>query len=214
MTDSGTIKYAYLDEAGDLNFKANGSRFFIMTCVFCSRPFNVCHKLLDLRYDLIEQGDLAGYFHASEDRSVVRERVFSVLIEHLDDFKVRSVAIEKSLLGPETTPRQMYQLAFNTLFATSGEWFENGYNLILTDDLPKAAKKGDIKGALKGIVKKWSGDTATYRLIHQRSEGDFNLQVADYFCWALYRHEERGDDHWFSQLLPAWEFQYRALDTK
>lgn len=208
---SSDIKYAYLDEAGDLNFKGNGSRHFIMTCVFCERPFSAAHELLELRHDIIEKGDLSGYFHASEDRNAVRERVFDAIERHIDDFHVRSVTIDKSLFGAETTPRDMYQIAFNTMFATAGGFLDDGFNLILTDDLPKAAKKGDVKGTLKGIVKRWSGEGSGYRLIHQRSEGDFNLQIADYFCWALYRMEERGDDYWFGKVFTAWDFQYRAV---
>lgn len=200
-----TTSYAYLDEAGDLNFKGNGSKYFIMTCVHCERPFKACHELLDLRYDMLESGDLAGYFHASEDRIVVREKVFGVILDHLSEFRVWSAIIDKATLDPDVTPREVYQLAFETLFSLPAEEDGRNYRLILTDDLPKATRKGDIKGALKGIVKKWSGENSRYRLIHQRSEGDFNLQIADYFCWALYRKEERGDELWFSRLSEAWE---------
>ena len=53
-----------------------------MTCVATHRPFNAAKELMSAHYDLLEQGQVSGYFHASEDRQVVRERVFEIIARH------------------------------------------------------------------------------------------------------------------------------------
>ncbi len=33
----------------------------------------------------------------------------------------------------------------------------------------------------------------SYRRYHHDSKADFNLQIADYFCWAIYKKWNSGD---------------------
>ena len=88
--------YLFLDEGGDLNFKGNGSRFFTVSSLATRRPFELANVLADLRFDVIEEGLDIEYFHASEDRQAVRDRVFEAVVSHLDSVRLHSVVEEKS----------------------------------------------------------------------------------------------------------------------
>jgi hypothetical protein len=57
----------FLDEAGNLDFSPNGSRFFALGSITKERPFNAYKELTELKYDLVEQGTALGYFHATEN---------------------------------------------------------------------------------------------------------------------------------------------------
>ncbi len=71
--------YVFLDEAGDFNFSATGTKFFTFTTITKMRPFPWDAPLISLKYDLIEVGLDIEYFHAAEDRQAVRDKVFAII---------------------------------------------------------------------------------------------------------------------------------------
>lgn len=210
------VLYLYFDEAGDFNFKPNGTRHFIMTCVAMRRPFGAAVDLLHKRYDLIEEGAMQGYFHASEDRNAVRAEMFKVIKRHLDGMTAYAVAVEKDLGGGQVAAKDVYASVFGWLVGhvVAEEKVEGeGLVVAITDDIPTAARKGEIKGRLKRALKESLPEGARFRLIHQRSEGDLNLQIADYFCWSLFRLREKGDDGPYSLLMSSWG-EVGSIDAK
>ena len=88
--------YVFLDEGGDLKFADQGSRFFTMSAVSKERPFTIEPTLLDLKYDLIEFGMNIEYFHASEDRQPVGDRVFDRIMRTPDQLRVDTIVAENS----------------------------------------------------------------------------------------------------------------------
>lgn len=55
----------------------------------------------DLRYDLLEAGvDVDEFFHATEDKRAVRDKVFQVIFSHLDRVQIDSLIVEKAKTGP------------------------------------------------------------------------------------------------------------------
>ena len=58
------------------------ARHFVLTGVLMRRPFTHLEGLLDVKYDVLEEGLDLEYFHASEDRQAVRDRVFRCLAAH------------------------------------------------------------------------------------------------------------------------------------
>ena len=65
--------YIFLDEGGNFDFSLNGTRYFTLTCVTSQRPFPWDATFPSLKYDLIEKGLDIEYFHAAEDRQIVRD---------------------------------------------------------------------------------------------------------------------------------------------
>jgi len=78
--------YIFLDEGGNLDFSPNGTKFFTVSTITKCRPFALDADLLALKYDLLEEGLDLDCFHASEDRQLVRNRVFSLIGRHLAQF--------------------------------------------------------------------------------------------------------------------------------
>lgn len=60
--------YIFLDESGNLDFSASGTRYFVLTSVSMERPFSMYDALDGYRYDCIESGAI----HESEETAVRR----------------------------------------------------------------------------------------------------------------------------------------------
>jgi hypothetical protein len=89
--------YVFADEAGDYAFSRNsrGSRYFIL----CTVAMEFCNQLsagmLNLRREMIWADDPIGpYFHCTEDKQVVRDKVYALLKMH--PFEIQATVIEKA----------------------------------------------------------------------------------------------------------------------
>ena len=78
-TPASRYLYVFLDEAGNLDFSSNGTRYFLLGALTKERPFNAYKELTELKYDLVESGTALEYFHAAQDRQAVRDSVFQII---------------------------------------------------------------------------------------------------------------------------------------
>jgi hypothetical protein len=192
--------YLYLDEAGNFNFNKLGSKYFILTCVIMRRPFSEVHsKLLDIKYDCIEIGLDLGRFHASDDQQKTRDAFYSVLTEHYGEYEVYSIAMLKSSLDEcLREPSTLYSTTFRLLseyIVSINEPDRYSSVIVITDALSSNLKRKYLRTPLKSYLK-YLGESEKlpFALYHHSSAGDLNLQVTDYFCWAVQRYLERGDN--------------------
>lgn len=106
-------RFIFADEAGDFEFakKPNVSKYFIV-CAIKTDSCAIGHELLKLRRELLWDGvAINDYFHATEDKQYVRDRVFEVLNAH--DFDIYAQIMEKSKAQPHIreTRHRFYQHA-------------------------------------------------------------------------------------------------------
>jgi len=197
MADDRQIAYVFLDEGGNFDFSATGTRYFCMTGVLKYRPFSISAKLEALRYDLIESGMDIEYFHASEDRQYVRDQVFELICCGDQQLEAHSLVVEKSQTVPEFhSPKEFYPrvlgcLLHDMLDAVSLTEVEKV--IVITDQLPIQKKRKAIEKAVKHTLTEMLPADSRYQLLHHSSKSAFGLQVADYINWAVFRAWERGD---------------------
>lgn len=189
---SSEYLYLYFDESGNLDFKASGTPYFIMTCAAARRPFFAGHLLGELRYILMEHGLDIEKFHACEDKDNVRSLVYSALSRTGGEYNVYSIFVDKAIVPEEfRTADRIYSKVFELIF---DEVYERESNeelkrvIAITDRLPKDAAKRQVSKPLKRYMKsKFQSKGVPYQLMHHDSASDLNLQAADYFCWAAQR---------------------------
>lgn len=209
--------YVFLDEGGNFDFSANGTRFFTLTSVTENRPFQAYNKLIELRYDLIEDGIDLECFHASEDRQAVRNKVFDVMKTFLSNFRVDSVIIEKSKTGPSLQeaskfyPRMLGYLLCHLLKKLNVNLFSEV--IVITDRIPVHKKRSAIEQAVKQTLKEMLPNKTKYRILHHDSKSSVGLQIADYFNWAIFRAWERGDKRSLNIILDAIKSQFDIFKT-
>lgn len=190
--------YLYIDEAGNFDFSPNGTQHFLLTGVLMRRPFVHLHELLEVKYDMLEGGLDLEYFHASEDRQAVRDRVFRGIASHAAELGILSVVAKKDQVAAcLRSPEWLYVAAFDQLvheaFATDSLGTA-GQVIVVTDSLPVRRSGAVVRKAVRSTLKAQTPKDVTFRLLHHASRSDVNLQVTDYCAWALFRRWERGDD--------------------
>ncbi|MFQ9742669.1 MAG: DUF3800 domain-containing protein [Slackia sp.] len=172
------------------------TKFFILTCAMTQRPFRCADDLSELKRDMLERGDDVEYFHACNDRKFIRAEVFEHIRLYEQFFAVYYAAVEKSVGDPEfSTPGDIYCNLFDTLFKSINRDFEldSASKIIaVTDKLPSDIKKKEYTQRLKAVLKRHA--PGRFTIAHHRSMSSYNLQIADYYCWAIQRSREQGDN--------------------
>lgn len=204
--------YIFLDEAGNLDFSPKGTRFFVLGCISKERPFHAYRELNELKYDLVEQGVDIEYFHASEDRQATRDAVFQIIRCHLNGVRYDAVVVEKRKTG---TALQAEEKFYPKMLGYLLRYVLEGHDLrryreaiVFTDKLPVARKRNAIEKAVKETLAEMLPKTASYRIYHHDSKSNFDLQIADYFNWAVYRKWERADTRSYALIEPAIQSEF------
>jgi hypothetical protein len=194
--------YLFLDESGNLAFKpeaSGSSRFFIITSVATEHPFDAAKALHDLRYELLQKdAEMGECFHASEDKQRVRDEVFTVIQAHLSRFVIDSIIIEKRKTGP---PLQDLYRFYPQMLGYLLRFVMRQYELELYDKVIVIAAslfagqhKGPAEKAVKTTLARMLPTGTRYRLFHHSAKSDFDLQLADYCSWAIYKKWTVGEE--------------------
>jgi hypothetical protein len=209
--------YIFLDEAGNMDFSATGTRFFLLGALTKERPFHAYQQLTELKYDLAELGTDLEYFHASENAQPVRNRVFDIIQRNLAGVRVDALVVEKRKTGPALQreeafyPRMLGYLLKYILDQHDLRQFKEVP--IFTDSIPIQKKRTAIEKAIKTTLANLLPSTARYRLLHHESKSNLDLQIADYCTWALYRKWNAGDARSFQHIAPAVTSEFDLFRT-
>jgi hypothetical protein len=187
-----------IDEGGNFDFSAKGTSYFIMTAVSKSFSYSEHAELAKLKYDLLsKQRLLLAGFHASEDRQVVRNQVFGIIKEHLHHHRIYAVIYEKGTLSAELKrSTNLYTHAIDSLMGLvlSDPVVTDGSTMhIITDQIPTKHDRKLIEKGIKVALSARFSELAHYTLNHVSSSSNFDLQIADYCNWAIYRKWASGD---------------------
>lgn len=197
MNDNGNVLYVFLDEGGNLDFSPTGTRYFTLTLVTKERPFNAFQSLVNLRYDFIEEGLDIEYFHATEDRQAVRNKVFRTITEELSEVTIDCMVVEKAkTIPPLQVAERFYPHMLGRLLKYVLERSLSKRHrevVIFTDRIPVKRKLKATEKAIKTTLKAMLPNSAAYRVYHHASMSNVYLQVADYCNWAILRKWTRND---------------------
>ena len=209
--------YIFLDESGNLDFSASGTRYFVLTSVTIQRPFPAYEALDAFRYECIEQHTDLEYFHCAEDSRALRAGVFQRIAASLEQMRIDCLIVEKA----KTAPAQRADLRFYpemlghllNFVAPQVQPTTASELMIITDALPikrrrKAVTKG-VRAALSGMLPRG----VRYRILHHAARSHYGLQIADYCCWAVFRKWERGDLTHYDQIKRAIRSEFEIFEA-
>lgn len=199
--------YIFLDEAGNFDFSSRGTKYFLLGCITKERPFIASHQLNELKYDLFEKGIGLEYFHATEDQQTTRNEVFNIICNNLDGVRYDSVIVEKRKTAPIIqSPERFYpkMLGYLLRYVLERNHLSN-YNevIVITDQIPINKKRKAVEKTIKETLAEMLPKAARYRIYHHDSKSNFDLQIADYFNWAVYRKWDRGDPRSYKKIKRA-----------
>jgi len=203
----GNILYIFIDEGGNLDFSNTGTAYFTLTALSRIRPFATNLPLLNLKYDLWEQGIDFEYFHATTDTQHTRDRVFGILATQLKEFNIDSIIVDKRKTNPSLREHHLfYQKVFELLLNYIFERYQGKFNriFIVTDEIPVNKKRSEVQKAIKAYIAARAGKVkGFYTIQHYSSKSDLNLQIVDYFNWAIFRKWERNDSRSYKLIQGA-----------
>ena len=199
--------YIFLDEGGNFDFSPKGTQYFTIISLTATRPFAWDVALMSLKYDELEYGSDAEYFHASEDKQIVRNRVFTAIAEHMDAVRLDSIIVPKRKIVPELRPPEKFyprMLSYLLRYVIQHEPLDASTEvLVMTDVVPmKARQKAISKGVEEALTALLPGGIR-YRVLRHDSKSCVSLQVADYCNWAIYRKWDRGDERSYDIIRRA-----------
>ena len=175
-----SFAYIFLDESGNFDFSANGTRYFLLTSVNMRRPFGVYAELENYKYDCIESGGDVEHFHCHDDRKAVRNAVFGVIGAHLDELRIDCLVVEKRKTRPPLQEdERLYRWSLGYLLrrVLSYELVSGASDvMVITDTIPV---NQEAKGCRKGHP--WCGSresTARNEISHPASPVAFPLPAA------------------------------------
>jgi uncharacterized protein DUF3800 len=185
--------YLFFDEAGDLDFGAYGSRYFLCGVLVTYDPWPLMQVLTDLREEVFRGGFIPRAFHAAEDRQAVRDRVFEEIVG-VGGFEAHITVTEKGLVPPSHRDASTFYtfMADFTLRMALQRYPSDEPILVITDELPLKSKRDAIvKGFQASLASILAG--RVFRIEHHSSGSQQCLQVIDYIAWSVFRRWERGD---------------------
>jgi hypothetical protein len=204
--------YVFLDEAGNFDFSPNGTKFFLLGCISKERPFMAGHELNELKYDLVEKGIGIEFFHAAEDQQATRNEVFNIICKNLNGVRYDSVIVEKCKTGPALqVPEKFWPKMLGYLLKYVLEQHDlSVYKevIVFTDQIPIQRKRKAVEKTIKATLASMLPSSARYRIYHHDSKSNFDLQIADYFNWAVYRKWDRSDLRSYSLINSVVESEF------
>lgn len=200
--------YVFLDESGNLDFGAGGSRYFVLTGVSLRRPSLAFQSLDDFKHHCLESWPEIEYFHAYRDGKRVRSRVFDLIAGHLNEMRIDCLIVEKAKTEPALREdRRFYSEMLGRLLKliVPHELGVGGAEQVIaiTDSIPVNRKRQAVEKAIRTTLTRTLPPGMKYRVLHHQSRSHYGLQVADYCCWAVFRKWQTGNLAWYNLIRPA-----------
>jgi hypothetical protein len=187
--------FIFADEAGCFNFSRNpgASRYYIVCTLACDSCATLGSDLLELRRQLVwEKAPIGEYFHASEDKQAIRDRVFALLQNH--NFSIQATIMEKSKALPRIRPtnHRFYQYGWFYHFKHAvPKIAKNTTELhITTASIGTNRSQKSFTVAVNDVVQQIATGK-TYRTNFCRAMADPCLQAVDYCTWAIQKKWEK-----------------------
>ena len=207
--------YIFLDEAGNFDFSANGSRYFALASVSMRRPFPAFEALDNYKHDCLGAGRNLEHFHCSHDREEVRNGLFNLIAAHLDGKRIDYLVVEKSGIGPALRePIRFYpeMLGYLLKVVLPRELdADTSEVIVITDAIPINKKRKAVEKAVRTTLAGMLPPGMNYRILHHQSRSHYGLQVADYCCWAVFRKWQRGESVRYDRIKPAVYNEFEIL---
>ncbi len=203
------VLYLFIDESGNFDFSPKGTKYFILTGFATFDPVINREELVRLRYTLLADGNEQEYFHATEDRQVVRNEVYSFLASLEETYEVHSIIARKNKANPSlykesymkgnkfierVTGLGLYKKLCECLlqYVFKGKTKEVDKIVVVLGSLFVGDKKKTLLQTLKHFLKtNFTG--VPFEIYSHQTCADLNCQLADYCCWAISALFERGE---------------------
>ena len=197
--------YVFIDESGNYDWSNKGTRFVVITSLLTTDVTPGVLELYELKHNLIDLGMDIEYFHATEDRQAVRDRVFNIL-STFANARVDSVVVEKRKAAPAVRSLdRFYPMMIENLlrypFDPRGldvQRFDKVF-IFLDRASARQTEQEALKKGVKLYLARHLGKIPYVICMHQSASHPY-LQLVDYMCWAIFKKWERGEQRPYDRV--------------
>jgi hypothetical protein len=191
--------YIFIDESGNMDFSPKGTKNFVLAAIATTSPLQSSNYLQHLKYQLLtksqENSNSLQFFHASEDRQWIRDKVFEQINNCKDFIQAYYLFATKN----KTHPSLQNKISFYSLLGGAlvkyllKVWQDSQYEKIIII-LDKVLKGKEQQAFLKAVKPKLKKVKKPYSIYFHNTSSDFNGQIADYLAWAKFVSLERNEN--------------------
>ena len=166
--------------------------------------------LQELRRQLVWDGaEIGDYFHATEDKHLVRNAVFETILKH--SFRVQATILEKSKAQPQirASKARFYQTPwyYHFKFGISRYVPPDSKLLVTAASIGNKKEKLSFCNSLSDVMQQ-TLKPDSWAVDFRPSATEACLQVADYCAWAIQRKWERGDEQSYELIKDRITYEY------
>jgi hypothetical protein len=193
--------YVFVDESGNFDFSDTGTRHFVLSAICTLEPTKCSTNIMKLKYGLLTLGFDLPYFHASENKQIIRDAFFEVISKQRR-LKARSFWVLKSKIeNSKLSSQQMYfelgAVLAETIVGLTSRSPKVTCVVLVFDKALNPKDESTFKAGIKPILRKTNIPTKIY---FHRVLTEPLSQVADYVAWANYVKLERDEQRPFDTL--------------
>ncbi len=174
--------YIYIDESGDTGYTKKSTRYFILTAVIVDDPFVLRRIAKDVhKYNLDTKK--INMLHANKETNLVKNKLTKILLR--TDINCVSVVLDKVVIHSE----DLYIFALEKIIQ---------HFSILDKQSFIVARKDTLKSYNQKITKIFNN----YGMlsIFSTPTSEKSLQIADFYCWAIFSKFEHDKSDYFNKL--------------
>ncbi len=218
-------QFIFFDESSHMNFSPRTSTYVVIAAMNITHSSErIMEEYWRLRHDLYiqptEDTSIQGRyqnlrFHASNDPQEVRNKVFDLICKHLHLLRVQALVLEKKDVFEDFRKDDwLYEKAYYYLarsILTRSKWFESteGVRFLIDHTQDKRLRQATVGGIRRAEAE--AGAQFRSVIFHATSHAHPFLQLADYFCWAIYRKYELRDTRSYSLVAEAIENEWNLF---
>jgi hypothetical protein len=191
--------WVFIDESGNFDFAATGTRHYLMTAVVTADPAASGAQMLGLKYEQMLRGSNQLDFHATHNSRGTRKRVLE-LIGGLTEITSHTFVTNKGALAPsERNLRHLLALFAQAIanWAISQALPRHDHLTLVFDTAFPGGQAEFIKHHVKTIL---ATTELAYAIHFHRVANEPNGQIADYIAWSHARFLTRIDDEGVKHL--------------
>jgi len=207
----------FIDISGNYDFSSSGTKYLVLTSLLCT---DICPGVIELyicKHRLIDQGIDVAYFHAAEDKQIVRNEVFDIICG-LSHLRVDSVIVEKKKTHPNLWPlksfypkmiKQLLKYPFDSRGIDVSQ-----YDKVLIFMDRESTHQREREALIKAVKVSLARHlrSVPYTICMHPSMTHLYLQMVDYCSWAIYRKWENSDFRSYNKIQSLIESEFPIFE--
>lgn len=208
--------FVFVDESGNLDFSASGTKFYVLAAVATTDPICSATLLQNLKYSHLERGEDIEMFHASEDRQYIRNEVIDSIKSMQDMITAHYIFAQKNKTNPSIQNAPAFYARLGAALMTFIIGYKSGAYSKVIIIFDKCLRGKEQKAFLKEVKPRLKNLGKPYQIYFHRVLTDFNGQIADYCAWSKYVSLEKSEMRPITSLrnIQASSFDLFARGTR